>query len=136
MQRTSSRNFWIGLGILALLALFALPAVGMVGWRGFDGAPGYGYGYHPFFGPLFGIGILFRFLIWGAIIFFVIRLFRRRWGRSWRHEHDDYDEFGPYDLTPNEILRRRYAAGELTREQYEQMRHDLEASASAPSTTA
>jgi len=28
--------------------------------------------------------------------------------------------------TPIEILKRRYAAGEITREQYEQMRKDLD----------
>jgi uncharacterized membrane protein len=34
------------------------------------------------------------------------------------------------ELTPAEILRRRYAAGEISREQYEDMRRTLE-----PSTT-
>ncbi len=33
---------------------------------------------------------------------------------------------GPRPETPLDSVRRRYAAGELTREQYEQMRRDLE----------
>jgi uncharacterized membrane protein len=28
--------------------------------------------------------------------------------------------------TPVDVLKRRYAAGEITREQYEQMRNDLD----------
>jgi putative membrane protein len=32
----------------------------------------------------------------------------------------------PPHETPLDILKRRYAAGEITREQYEQMRQDLE----------
>lgn len=35
-------------------------------------------------------------------------------------------QHGPRDDPALEILRRRYAAGEITREEYEQMRRDLE----------
>ncbi len=125
MER-SNRNLWIGLGIVALIVLIALPSFGggMMMGRGVVG----GYGLHPFIGApwawgLFGAGLLFRLLIWGAIFFLVFRLFRGFWGRPYRrYEDDEYIHGG---LTPAEILRRRYAAGEITREQYEEMLRTL-----------
>lgn len=33
---------------------------------------------------------------------------------------------GPTSQTPLEILKARYVRGEITREEYEQVRHDLE----------
>jgi putative membrane protein len=117
MERTNFRYLWIGLGILALLALFALPAMG---WYG------YGYGPRPFIGGwgwgFWGVGFFFRFLIWGAILFFIVNLFRRR--RWYRRYDDEYRE--PSELPSDEILRRRFAAGEITREQYEEMRQVLQ----------
>ena len=119
MERTNFRYLWIGLGIVALLALFALPAMG---WYG------YGYGPRPFIGApgawgFFGVGMFFRFLIWGAILFFVVNLFRRR---RWYHRYDDDEYREPNQLPSDEILRRRFAAGEITREQYEEMRQVLQ----------
>ena len=119
MERTSNRTFWIGLGLLALLALFALPMWG----GGFVGP----YGARPWIGfgaPwLFGFGVLallIKVAIWVAIIFFVSRLFRSSWGRP-------FAGMPPRDMSASEILRRRYAAGEITREQYDEMRHTLDA---------
>jgi putative membrane protein len=120
MERTRTRNLWIGLGILALLVVFAMPfwGSGMMLGRGFDGygfRP-YGFGGAPFF---WGIGLLIRLVIFGGILFFVVSLFRRRS----LHLHDDV---GGRELSSLEILNRRYAAGEITREQYEDMRRTLE----------
>jgi uncharacterized membrane protein len=132
MERTQNRNLWIGLGILALIALFALPMFGggmMLGRGGFEGYGGRAFGYGgP--GPMFwGIGLLFRLVIFGGLLFFVFSLFRRRSFRL--HDHDrDRDELITPDLSPLEILRRRYAAGEITRDQFEEMRRTLEGSAS------
>ena len=36
----------------------------------------------------------------------------------------------PWHETPSRIVDRRYASGEITKEQYEQMKHDLESSPS------
>lgn len=124
MQYASNRNrtLWIGLGVLALLALFAWGG-GMWG-HGFEG----GYGFRPF-GPFgfgvapwfFGIGFLIRVVIWGAILYFIVSLFRRR-----AYSMHDHDEVSHAELSPVEILNRRYAAGEITREQYDEMRRVLE----------
>jgi uncharacterized membrane protein len=128
MEHTSSnRTLWIGLGILALLALVASSwGGGMMFDRGMVGP----LGVRPFIGApwligVWGFGMLVRLLFVGGLIFLVVRLFggpRRR-----RYTYDD-DYIHRAELTPQEILRRRYAAGEISREQYEDMRRTLEPS--------
>jgi uncharacterized membrane protein len=131
MERTTNRNLWIGIGLLAVLVLFALPLMGgglFIG-RGFDGP----FGVHPLVGtPWFwGFGLIALFVriaIWGGLIFLFLRLFR---GSAWRryNRFDRYDDVNPHDLPAGEILRRRYAAGEITREQYDEMRRTIEPTA-------
>jgi len=67
--------------------------------------------------------LAFRFAFWGA-----------RWGGGWRY--GAYGHGGPWGPRygmgygprgAEEILRRRYASGELTREQFESMMRDLRA---------
>ena len=132
MER-SNRNLWIGLGILAVVLLVALPSMtgGMLLGRGFGGVAG-PFGPRPFIGPFvwgfWGIGMLVRLLFFGAIVFLVLRLFRGRGCRGYRGDYDEshYDQPHYSDLSAAEILRRRYAAGEISREQYEEMRRTLE----------
>jgi putative membrane protein len=129
MER-SNRNLWIGLGVLAVLLLVALPAWGGGMMMGGGPNPGFYPGARPFVGPWFigfwGIGLLVRVLFFGLIVYLVVRLFR---GRNWRGDRGYYDEPSYGELSAAEILRRRYAAGEITREQYEEMRRTLEPSA-------
>ncbi len=101
---------WIigGLVILLLIGLFASP-VFFGGYYGFGGPY---YFLHPFFG-FFPFGILFFFLI-----FFVFRWLLFPWRRGY-HGHW-YNEGGA-----EEILRERYARGEITKEQFDQMIRDL-----------
>jgi putative membrane protein len=119
METTSRRPLWIALIILGVLMLLVLPTFGT---HAFVARPFVG----PFVGPwFFGFGlfaVFARLLIWGALIFLVVRLFR---GAGWRR-FDDYGRRGYGDLPPAEILRRRYAAGEISREQYDEMRQTLE----------
>ncbi|MBV9324649.1 MAG: SHOCT domain-containing protein [Chloroflexi bacterium] len=73
------------------------------------------------------MGLLVRLLFFGLILFVILRVVRG--GRGYRRGF--YDGFtgtprGPFEHTPDEILRRRYAAGEISREQYEEMRRTLE----------
>jgi putative membrane protein len=125
MMERSNRNLWIGLGVLAVVLLVALPALG--GGMMFAPVGGFYPGARPFFGPwmwgFWGVSALVRVLFFGLIIFLIVRLFR---GRSWRGYRGYYDEPMHTDLTAAEILRRRFAAGEITREQYEEMRRTLE----------
>jgi len=117
MER-SNRSLWIGIGILAVV-LLALPAWGsgmMFGGPGMLAA-------RPFVGAwgFWTAGLIVRLLFFGLLAFLILRLFRGRGYRYRGYERDDY-----LSVTPAEILRRRYAAGDITREQYEEMRHTLE----------
>lgn len=93
-------------GIAASLAFFNGPYV--------MGAAPYYYYPHPFFW-FFPFGFILFFLF----IFFVFRLafWPRRWGYYGRWQ--SWDDAG-------EILRQRYARGEITKDQFEQMKRDIE----------
>jgi putative membrane protein len=77
------------------------------------------------FGMGFGIvGLLLMLLFWGGLIFGAVWLVRALFqvgaqsGPSGRTDRDN---------SPRDILDQRYARGEITRQQYEGMRQDLEA---------
>ena len=65
------------------------------------------------------LGVLIRVAIWGGLIMLGVSFFRRRgaWGGPYRSEQSSL-----------EILKRRYAAGEISREQFEEMRRVLDPS--------
>jgi putative membrane protein len=67
------------------------------------------------FGIPFLIGGLIRLVFWSVLVVVVLALARPRADSSARSIPE----------SALDILKRRYAAGELTREQYEQMRKDL-----------
>lgn len=67
------------------------------------------------------LGGLAMFLFWGLIVL-VIVLAVRAAARS----SSNAEVRGGVGEKPLDILRRRYAAGEISREQFEQMRRDLE----------
>lgn len=93
------------IAISALARLYLYPA-GMMPYYG-------GWYFFPFFFP-------FGFLFFFFIIFALGRLLFWPWGWGWRrgywHHHDG----------AGEILRERYAKGEITKEQFDQMMRDLE----------
>lgn len=70
------------------------------------------------------IGIFVMLLFWGIIItliFFVVRsLIRSGQSGGFREARSTERQ------TPVEILKERYARGEITRQEYQEMRHDLE----------
>jgi putative membrane protein len=121
MNIERNRTAWIGLGVVLLFGLAALSAMGagMFGWHpGMDG-----YASRPFMGmgPGFGfglIGVLVRVAIWGGLIMLGLSFFRRR--GAWRGYHSEQSSL--------EILKRRYAAGEISREQFDEMRRVLDPS--------
>jgi len=59
-------------------------------------------------------GWIWMLLFWGAIIWLIVWGVSQLTGAGRRNED-----------TPLEIARRRYARGEITREQFDQLRQDL-----------
>jgi len=106
---------WIfgSLAILLLVGVFVVPFFygSMLGTNG--------YYPRPYFFP-------FGFLIFFFVIFFVARgLF---WGWGWRGGYSrGYWHHGGYYNDAEEILKQRYAKGEITKDQFDQMMRDLQA---------
>ncbi|MCL5959189.1 MAG: SHOCT domain-containing protein [Chloroflexi bacterium] len=103
--------------IVLVLLLFSLLGGGMMMWPGMMGWEGWGAwgGFSPFWGIVM---LLFWVLVIAGVVSLVVWLFQQ--GRP--------SEVGP--TTPRtralDILRERYARGEITRDEFEQMRRDLE----------
>ncbi len=74
-------------------------------WGYWGGGPG------GWFGPL--LMLVFWVLVIGGIVLAL---------RSWWHQPSHRGQYGDNAL---DILRERYARGELSREQFEEMRRDL-----------
>lgn len=88
-----------------------MPYGGMADMMGGMMGPGFGWG----FGGLFGW--LLMLLFWGGVIALVVWAVRRFTA-----------ERGPINgapATPLEVARMRYARGEITKEQFQQLRQDL-----------
>ena len=67
--------------------------------------------FYPF--GMFGFGYIFMFVFWGLLIYGAVLLFR--------HNNGSHDKGRPLD-----ILKERYAKGEITKEQFETMKKDLQ----------
>lgn len=82
-----------------------MPGGGMMGWGGFGG---YGMGF---------VGWIFMLLFWGLIIVGLVLVVRWLWdqGRPGTGGAD----------SPLEILKRRYARGEISKEEFDRMKQDL-----------
>ncbi len=114
---SGTRGLVLSLVILGLIALSGpFMMGGMMGPRMMRPAAVGDGGWHS--GMLWGLGGLTMLAFWGLLIVGVVLLVRFL-NRS---------DARPPDATSAsavEIVRRRYAAGEMTREQYEQMLQDL-----------
>ncbi len=114
-----------GVLIIALLVLL-FGGMGMVGFGGFGMGPGMmgGYGMHGF-GSTFGfspfgwiVPLAFWGLLLGGIALVVVSLARNaRMSQSFGN---------PNHESPLDILKARYARGEITKEQYAGIKKDLE----------
>jgi len=108
-------GLWILFGLIAfvvvILAAFALLAY-------FAPLPVRTFGYYWW--PAFPFGIVV-FFVAIFLIFGVIRW--AFWGWGWRR---GYYGRGGYYADPKQILKRRYARGEITKDQYDQMMRDLD----------
>jgi putative membrane protein len=105
---------WIVIGLLALLVVGSLALWGISLATGH--APFFFAGQYPFF-FFFPLGFIFFIFF----VFFIVRLVF--WGGwwGWRGGYRRY-----YWTDAKEVLRQRYARGEITKEQFDQMNRDLD----------
>jgi putative membrane protein len=75
------------------------------------------YGYGAGWGWMIG-GWIMMIVFWGLVIVGIVALFRAASNRAGCTEPKDKE-------TPVEILHRRYAAGELSKEQFEDIKRDV-----------
>jgi putative membrane protein len=117
---STTRAFLIGLGVLLAVALGASVLMGGVMGPAMMGqgpvGPTMMSGRGWMWGLGMGLGGVVMLAFWGALIVGIV-LFVRSMGAGGGRLSQ---------ATPLDTLKRRYAAGEITREQYEQMRTDLE----------
>ncbi len=99
---------WI---LVPVVAVAAFAVVGFMTYGAASPAPWPWWGYFPWF-PFVGFWIFFGFLF----LFVVFRWGAGPWGGGHGWDRDD----------SRAILRERYARGELTREQFDEMRRDLD----------
>lgn len=116
---------FIGWGIAGLLLLIGVAIVIGVVIRAIAG-PGAGFGFYPFFFFPFGFFLFFFF------IFFVFRAFFRPWGWGYGGWGGYGPMYGRHHDGAAEILRRRYASGEITKDQFDQMMRDIQQSRIPP----
>lgn len=117
------RYVWILIGLFALALLLGGVWFGYAGARpygswGMMGGPGMmgGYGFRPM-GWAGGLGML---LVWGLVIAGVVWLVRsvtRGTGQSNIGSHSSE--------SPLDVLKRRYAGGEITKGQFDEMKRNL-----------
>jgi uncharacterized membrane protein len=108
----------LGVVVLAIVAFFAVIVI-----KGYPTMPMNANGY-----PDFGWWFFFPFGIFFLLIFlfFIGRLIFGPWGWGWRRSYRYGYGYGYPYADPREILRQRYARGEITKEQFDQMMRDLE----------
>jgi putative membrane protein len=74
-----------------------------------------GYGHMTGYGGYGGFMWLILLIIAGIVIYFV-----------WQKNKTTGGFGGPAKETPMEILKRRYASGEITKEEFERMKREIE----------
>lgn len=72
----------------------------------------FGTGGYGMMGFGMGFGLIFMLLFWGALIWLIINLIKS--SQSEREKDDS-----------TAILKKRYAAGEISKKQYEEMKREL-----------
>ena len=116
---TTTRTIVVGLAILLVVALALSSTMGGMMGPGIMGPGIMGRWNGWMWGAGMWLGGLTMLIFWGALIVGAVLVVRLLGGVP------SSDGRAPH-MSPLDILKRRYASGEITREQYEQMRKDLE----------
>jgi len=72
-------------------------------------------------GWMWWFGSVMHLLFWGLVVFVLFLLARRLWSSSQSSSEVMRNE------SPMDILKRRYASGEIDREEFEQKKQDISA---------
>ena len=118
--RTRSPFGWGVVALIAILAILIVSGLAFGAARAASAPAAVGYPYYGFF-PFGFVFFPFGFIFFFFIVFFVFRFLFWGWG-GWGR----YRWYGYYRGEPAEIVKERYARGEITKEQFEQMMRDLE----------
>ena len=76
-------------------------------------------------GYMGGFGWIFMVVFWGLVIWAIVSLMRGNFGNGHGCGHDHDDGSREKDKSPLDILKKRYARGEITNAQFEKMKKDL-----------
>lgn len=66
-----------------------------------------------------GFGFLFMFVFWGLVIWAIVAFVQSV-------SNNNHSSHGERDDTAMKLLRERYAKGEITKEQFDLMKNDLD----------
>ena len=77
------------------------------------------------FGAMGGFGSIFMVVFWGLIIWAIVALVRGGSLNGHGCEHDHADAAHGKDKPPLEILKERYAKGEIDKKEFEEKKKDL-----------
>lgn len=73
----------------------------------------------------FGMGWIFMLIFWGIVIWVIIFLIKGSHGKGHMCGHDHEHEGHEKENTPLEILKERYAKGEIDKKEFEEIKKDL-----------
>lgn len=79
----------------------------------------FGYGF------MGGFGWIFMIIFWGFVIWAIVALIRGNIGNGHRCGHDHGNGTHGKDKSPLEILKERYAKGEIDKKEFEEKKKDL-----------
>ncbi len=77
------------------------------------------------FTPFGGFGWIFMVVFWVLIIWAIVALVRGSLGKGHMCGHDHGDDAHGKDKSPLEILKERYAKGEIDKKEFEERKKDL-----------
>ena len=84
--------------------------------------------YHTSFWPMGVISLIVNVLIWGLVIYFIVHLVRKmsggHTGCCGMHGRHDCSEM-TNDSTYMNIIKMRYAKGEINKKEYEELKKDF-----------
>lgn len=84
------------------------------------------YGYYGGYYPYHMFEGVFMIIFWVFLIVILLRIILRSRGHmGWRGRHGWPGWQGPEHTSASEILKERYAKGEINKEQFEQMKKDI-----------